>query len=59
MEAKPCPFCGSLDVGLALNGKCQIFCLLCGALGPEPKDHNNQGNAYSTAVDAWNERIEP
>ena len=45
-ELKPCPFCGSKNVG-DMNGWVQ--CFNCNAGGPN-------GNTKQQAVDAWNKR---
>lgn len=46
IKLKPCPFCGSENVG-SVNGWVQ--CFDCNASGPD--DYNNQ-----TAIEMWNKR---
>lgn len=46
---KPCPFCGSTDVGVALS--CFVFCHACKSRGPQADEHNY-------CVEKWNTRAE-
>lgn len=52
-ELKPCPFCGSSDVGL-LDPDDQFHCRVCGAASGCPEDESRESK-----VDRWNTRVSP
>jgi len=61
MDPKPCPFCGSSNVGMmAAQPKwgC-VECVSCGARGPEVRtEYETSDHWRDAAVAEWNRRKE-
>ena len=56
---KPCPFCGSTDIGADLRDQVTIMrCDVCRATGPYGGFFNGHltGSTYTVAVERWNQR---
>ena len=61
MKLKPCPFCGSEDLGLPTPTSRYVECLDCDTFGPGetelPRGQSHQWDvAYADIIDRWNTR---
>lgn len=60
VEIKPCPFCGSLEIGLFTSGAPHMTCGNCGADGPRAAGRRGSWDELErrqfVAVQAWNRR---
>ncbi|MBU1067218.1 Lar family restriction alleviation protein [Patescibacteria group bacterium] len=63
-ESKPCPFCGSADIGVDTGTAWETekgrfvsvcHCVLCDAIGP-PGYGNTEEEAIAVAIAAWDSR---
>lgn len=52
MEAKPCPFCKSNRLAVAVTHEAHVSCMNCGADGPRIE----RGHDPREAIDLWNNR---
>lgn len=57
-DAKPCPECGSTDIGFAeLDVGCFCYCSSCGLKAPSVNPIDNSGRAMEQAIDEWDRYV--